>query len=197
MLARGIHEDVPNIVDITEVEPSKKALELNVLKRKPISMSKQIVIKELKRRKAFFKKLNTKNKNIVELFDMLLNETVLEDDDKEFVKVSVTEYLKQIHTTVQEAEERKKAMGGRAEVMDCLHWIIAIDVCGDIHEAYLKLQDVLSWEQLNDRNSESNMRTKQPSSDPSMSKAPSHSPSVSAHPSITETLVQHRRTSFL
>ena len=96
MLARGIHEHVPNMVDLTEVEPFKKALELNVLKKKPISMSKQIVIQELKRRTAF-KKLNANNKKIEELFEML-NETVLADDDKQFVKESVTECLNEIQT---------------------------------------------------------------------------------------------------
>jgi hypothetical protein len=152
MLARGIHEDVPNMVDLTEVEPFKKALDLNVLKKKPISLSKQIVIQELRRRKAF-KKLNANNKKIEELFEML-NETVLGENDKQFVKESVTEYLTQISTAVKEAEERKKASGGRAEVTDRLRWIIAIDVCGDIREAYLKLQDVLSREQLDGRNSD-------------------------------------------
>jgi hypothetical protein len=117
MLVRGTHEDVPNMVDLTEVEPFKKALELNVLNKKPISMSKQIVIQELKRRKAFKKLKNVNSKKIEELFEML-NETVLADVDKQFVKESVTEYLNEIHTAVKEAEDRKRTSGGWAT--DCL-----------------------------------------------------------------------------
>ena len=153
MLARGVHKDVPKLIDLTNIAPFNKALELNLLKRRPISMSKKMVIQELSRRRST-NKLNANNKKFEELFDMLY-ETPLDGDDKEFVESSVSEYLKDISSAVKDAEDKKRLAGGRAEVTDRLRWMLTFDLCDEIREAYLKVQDVLTREELDARNSDS------------------------------------------
>jgi hypothetical protein len=153
MLARGVHKDVPKVIDLATIAPFNKALELNVLKRRPISMSKKMVIQELSRRNAT-NKLNANNKKFEELFDML-HENPLDGDDKDFVISSVSEYLKEIASAVKDADDKKRFSGGRAEVTDRLRWMLTIDLCDEIREAYLKVQDVLTRQELDARNSDS------------------------------------------
>ena len=152
MLARGIHVEVPMVVDLQCMKPFEKALELGVLKKKSISITKPMVIQELRRRNA--KKLNVNNKKVDELFD-IFHEVPLEDTrDIAFIKDSISQYMSEIKNAVEEAEERKKKTGGRAEVTDRLRWMMTIDLCDDVREAYQKIQEVLNREQLDARNTD-------------------------------------------
>lgn len=152
MLARGIHVEVPMVADLQSMKPFEKALELGVLKKKSISITKPMVIQELRRRNA--KKLNVNNKKVDELFDVF-KEIPLEDArDITFIKDSISQYMTEIKNAIEEAEERKKKTGGRAEVTDRLRWMITIDLCDDVREAYQKIQEVLNREQLDARNTD-------------------------------------------
>ena len=152
MLARGIHKQVPKQVDLLHVEPFKKALELGVLKKKSVTVSKHMVIQELLRRRNT-RKLNSNNKKVDELFEMFDEVLINDQTDINYITECISEYLLDINKAVNEAEDRKKT-GGRAEVTDRLRWMMTIDLCGNIREAYTKIQDVLNRELLDARNTE-------------------------------------------
>ena len=109
MLGRGIHDSVPNLVDISNIQPFKKALELNVIKKKPLSLSKQLLCQELKRRNPG-KKLNINNKKVDDLFSMLDTEE-LDEVDKEYVRNEMAMYIDQIKKGVKEVETWKRDVG--------------------------------------------------------------------------------------
>ena len=69
MVARGIHKDmIPREYETSSVGVIKKALELvGVLKKKTISISKKLLLQELKRRQKG-KILNANNKKNEDLF---------------------------------------------------------------------------------------------------------------------------------
>jgi len=67
MVARGIHKDIPRDYEISSVGVIKKALELGVLKKKTISISKKLLLQEFKRRHKG-KILNANNKKNEDLF---------------------------------------------------------------------------------------------------------------------------------
>jgi hypothetical protein len=46
MLGRGVHNEIPKEIDISSVEILKKALELKVLRKKAIILSKLMLIQE-------------------------------------------------------------------------------------------------------------------------------------------------------
>ena len=50
MLGRGVHKDIPKDIDISSVELLKKALDIKVLKKKAIILSKPMLLQELRRR---------------------------------------------------------------------------------------------------------------------------------------------------
>jgi len=156
MLARGIHEDIPKMVDISTGELFKKALELNLLKKKAISLSKPMLCQELKRRTPQ-KKLNMNNKKVDDLFTML-DDQFLSETDKNYINRKVYVYLEQLKKGVEEAKDKRKDAGGRIECTDRLRYIMTIDVCGSIREAYMRSQDVLSRQALDARNTASAVR---------------------------------------
>jgi len=153
MLARGLHASIPKEVDITNVEPFKKALEINIVKKKPIALSKPLLCQELKRRNPT-KKLNINNKKVDELFLMLINDDIHDDLDKAYIEREVSMYIDNIKKGIDEAEAKRKDAGGRIEASDRLRYIMALDLCGDIREAYLRSQDVLNRVALDARNTE-------------------------------------------
>lgn len=151
MLARGLHASVPKEVDITNVEPFKKALELNIVKKKPISLSKPLLCQEIKRRNPT-KKLNINNNKVDDLFSMLDADDITDDLDKAYIEREASVYIDNIKKGIEEAEARKKDNGGRIEASDRLRYVITLDLCGDVREAYLRSQDVLNRVALDARN---------------------------------------------
>ena len=153
MLGRGVHDEIPEDFDISSsVGTLKKALDLGVLKKKKIVISKKILLQELMRRQEG-KKLNANNKKAEELFRMLHDGPSLDDADMVFIKDKISEYLDQIRKGIEEIESKRKESGGRIEMTDRLRYVCAIDYCGDIREAYMKSQDTLSRQALDARNS--------------------------------------------
>lgn len=154
MLARGLHEAIPKRIDITSVECLKKGLELKILKKKAIALTKPLLCQELKRRDNTAKP-NGNNKRVEDLFSKLY-ETDLEEADKVYVKEMTTSFLADIAKAVEDANaKRYDATNNRIEMSDRLRWILAIDLCADIRLAYMRLQDVLNREQLDARNTAS------------------------------------------
>jgi hypothetical protein len=154
MLARGVHDEIPKEIDISGVDCLKKGLEQKVLKKRAITLTKPLLCLELKRRDDKVKP-NMNNKKVEDLFAMI-NETDLEEGDKEFVKEMTSGFISDIKKAIDESDARIKETGGRIEMTDHLHWIMAIDAFGDIRIiAYMGLQDVLNREQLDARNTAS------------------------------------------
>jgi hypothetical protein len=111
MFGRGIHDSVPKQVNITNIqEPFKKALELNVIKKKPLSLSKQLLCQELKRRNPG-KKLNINNNKVDDLFSMLHTEE-LDELDKEYVR----------NEMIEEVETWRRDVGGIDDGSASLHF---------------------------------------------------------------------------
>eukprot|EP00557_Chaetoceros_sp_GSL56_P001198 CAMPEP_0176490482 /NCGR_PEP_ID=MMETSP0200_2-20121128/7893_1 /TAXON_ID=947934 /ORGANISM="Chaetoceros sp., Strain GSL56" /LENGTH=267 /DNA_ID=CAMNT_0017887789 /DNA_START=64 /DNA_END=868 /DNA_ORIENTATION=+ len=142
MLGRGIHDSVPKLLDISNIQPFKKALELNVIKKKPLSLSKQLLCQELKRRNPG-KKLNINNKKVDDLFAMF------------WIQRNWMRWTRNMKERdgVEEVETRKRDMGG-IEMTDRLRYILAIDLCGDVRECYLRSQDVMDRQALDARNTD-------------------------------------------
>jgi hypothetical protein len=152
ILGRGIHDSVPKRVDISNIQPFKKALELNVIKKKPLSLSKkQLLCQELKWRNPG-KKLNINNKKVDDFFSMLDTEE-LDEVDKEYVRNEMAMYIDQIKKGVEEVEMRKRDVG-QIEMTDQLQYVLAIYLCGDVRECYLRSQDVMDRQALDARNTD-------------------------------------------
>lgn len=155
MVARGNIELIPDAVDISEEEPFKKAIGLGILKKKPISLSKQLLCQEIKRRNPS-KKVNVNNKKIEELFAMIRDEkdesNIVSASDKLFIEEEVAKYLDHVRKGIEEVEEKKREAGGRIDMSDRLRYILALDHCGYIREAYMNSQNVLSRQELDARN---------------------------------------------
>jgi hypothetical protein len=151
LVGRGIHKDIPREYDITSIGVIKKAIELGILKKKAVTITKQLLLQELKRRQEG-KKLNANNKKNEELFSMLIDDS-LSDADKDYIKEKISQYLNQIERAVADTEAKRKEAGGRIDMTDRLRYILALDHFGEIREAYLRSQDVLSRRALDARNS--------------------------------------------
>jgi hypothetical protein len=91
---------------------------------------------------------------VEDLFAMI-NEKDLEKSDKEYVNEMTSGIISDITKAIDESDTRKKDTRSRIEMTDTLRWIMVIDVFGDIRIAYMGLQDVLNWEQLDARNTAS------------------------------------------
>lgn len=152
LLARGIHEEIPHNIDISSVDCLEKGLELKLLKKKAIVVTKPLVIQELKRRDETIK-LNGSNKKLEELFSLLVVDD-LDELDKDYIIEVVSGYLRDISRAVEETENKRKESTRRMDMKARLCWIMAIDNFGDIRHAYMRLQDVLSREELDAHNSE-------------------------------------------
>jgi hypothetical protein len=72
----------------------KKALDLKVLKKKAIVLTKPMLIHKLKRRNPTLK-LNANNKKGDDLFHML-DKNDLNEDDKEFIIATISRYLRRV-----------------------------------------------------------------------------------------------------
>ena len=153
MLARGFHERIPKEVDISNVEPFKKALELNIMKKKRISLSKPLLCQEIKRRNPM-RKLNINNNKVEDLFLMLNEDGIGDDIDVAYIQREVTLYIENIQKGIEEADTKRKDNGGRIEASDRLRYIMALDIFGDIREAYWRSQDALNRITLDARNTE-------------------------------------------
>jgi hypothetical protein len=109
MLGRGIHDSVPKQVDITIIQPFKQALELNVIKKKPLSLSKQLLCQELRRRHPG-KKLNINNNKVDDLFSML-DPDELDEMDKEYIRNEMSMYIDQVEKGIEEVLTRRRDVG--------------------------------------------------------------------------------------
>lgn len=153
MLARGIHDNIPSDVDIMNSEPFKKALELNILKRKPLSLSKVLLCQELKRKNPN-RKVNINNKTIEELFGFLKEDEICDAADIAYIKGETEAYINNLKRSIDEIEKKRKDSGGRVDASDRLRYIMALDLDGTIREAYMRSQDVMNRQELDARNSE-------------------------------------------
>jgi hypothetical protein len=122
MLARGIHENVPMDIDITNTEPFKTALAFNILKRKPLSLSKALLCQELKRRNPD-RKININNKKVDDLFSMLNEDDIYDPADIAFIQGETTVYIDNLKRSIDDVEKKRKDSGGRIEASDRLRYI--------------------------------------------------------------------------
>ena len=83
----------------------------------------------------------------------MIDESCLNEADKTYINTTISQYLEEFARATEEAERKSKVTGQRMEANDRLRWMMAIDVCGDIRAAYMKVQDVLNRQQLDSRNS--------------------------------------------
>lgn len=152
MLARGIHENVPMDVDIMNAEPFKTALAFNILKRKPLSLSKALLCQELKRRNPD-RKMNVNNKKVDDLFSLLKEDDICDPADIAYIQGETTVYIDNLKRSIDDVEKKRKDSGGRIEASDRLRYISALDLDGSIREAYMRSQDVMNRQELDARNS--------------------------------------------
>jgi hypothetical protein len=152
MLARGIHESIPKSLDISSVEVLKQALEYKLITKKSIALTKPLACQELKRRDPEAKP-NKKNKKLEDLFGSF-DDDFLSDADKDYIKTKTSLYLDQLQKGIEECRQEKTNSGGRIEISDRLRYILMIDLCEDIREAYLRSQDTMSRQELDARNSD-------------------------------------------
>ena len=143
MLARGIHENVPMDIDITNAEPFKTALAFNILKRKPLSLSKALLCQELKRRNPV-RKININNKKVDDLFSMLKEDDINDPADIAYIQGETMVYIDNLKRSIDDVEKKRKDTGGRIEASDRLRYIMALDLNGSIREAYMRSQDVMN-----------------------------------------------------
>jgi hypothetical protein len=85
------------------------------------------------------------------IFSMLHTEE-LDEVDKEYERSEISVYVDQMKKGIEEAETVKRDHVGRIEMTDRLRYILAIDLCGDVRESYLRSQDVMDRQALDARN---------------------------------------------
>lgn len=86
----------------------------------------------------------------------MLYKKVITKADNFYIQAEISKYLEGLTKAVEEeAEGRKKEVGGQIEITDCLCWVMAIDLCGEICEAYMNLQNDFTCEELDARNTAS------------------------------------------
>lgn len=152
MVARGVCEDIPAVEDITTVDPFHRAINAKLCSKLQLRMSKEQLVKEIKRRNPK-RKTNAKNKKVNNLFALLQEEPLEDADDIEYIKSTAAAYIKTFNDALEEAAG-EKVREAKMTKTDRLRWLCALEEFQELRVAYIQSQDVLTRSQLDSRNSD-------------------------------------------
>jgi len=164
MCARGIVEGIPAELDISKVGPPfDEALSLKIIKKAPITITKNMVSMEIKRRNPRRKNADRNNKKLPALFDILVKEEPLSSlSNVVFINRETKAYIEELNEAIREkasaAGAGTSSDGGssRQTYKDRLRYICAFE--NEHHNdavrlAYTRSQDTLSRTELDARRS--------------------------------------------